>query len=99
MFNTFEVERVGIMENTKIHELFKCMQHSQLQNTVRALKVKFNLEALTYMQAANHLAAAVSELPEHQMACKVSHGGAARIHGCCNNENKGKRNSIHMLDS
>ena len=87
------------MENAKIHELFKCIQHSQLQDTVRALKVKLNLEGLTYMQAANHLAPVVSELPEHQMAVKVSQVGAARIHGFSNNENKGKRNGIHMLDS
>ena len=58
-------------ENAKIHELFKCIQHSQLQDTVKALKVKFDLEGLTYTQTANHLAAAVSELPEHQMACNM----------------------------
>ena len=82
-------------ENPKICELFKCIQHSQLQDTVKAVKVKFDLEGLT--QAANYLAAAVSELPEHQMAHKVSQVGAVRICGGGNNENKGKRDSIHKL--
>ena len=47
----------------------------QLQDTVKALKVGFDIKGLTYTQAANHLSAAVSELAEYQMTPKgfVSH--------------------------
>ena len=36
------------------------------------LKVKFDLEGLTYTQAANHITAAVSELPEYNLSRKIS---------------------------
>ena len=72
MFNIYEEEQEEFSENAKIRELFKRVQHPQLQDTVEALKVRFNMEGLTYTQAANHLTVAVSELPEfhttHQVA-------------------------------
>ena len=52
--------------------------HPQLQDTVKALKVHFDMEGLTYTQAANHLTAAVSELPEFHSTRWVA---AARIRG------------------
>ena len=54
------------------------MQHPQLQGTIKVLKVRFGMEGLTYTQAANHLTAAVSELPEFHTTRWVA---AARIHG------------------
>ena len=62
----------------KIRELFKRVQHPQLQDTVKAPKVRFDMEGLTYTQAANHLTAAASELPEFHSTRRVA---AARIHG------------------
>ena len=60
---------------------FLRVQHPQLQDTVKALKVRFDMEGLTYTQAANHLTAAFSELPEfhstRQIAAAHIHGGSA----------------------
>ena len=39
------------------------------------------MEGLSNTQAANHLMAAVSELPEYHMTHKVSSAGTMRIHG------------------
>ena len=78
MFNIYEEEQEEFSENAKIRELFKQVQHPQLQDTVKALKVHFDMEGLTYTQAANHLTAAVSELPEFHTTCRIA---AARIHG------------------
>ena len=80
MINIYEKEGEEITENGKLHELFKRVQHPQLQDTVKALKVRFDMEGLTYTQAANHLTAAVSELPEYHMMHKVSYAGTTQIH-------------------
>ena len=83
MFNIYEEEREGITENAKLRELFKQVQHPQLQDTVKALKVRFDMEGITYTQVANHLTAAVSELPEYHLTQKVSasSSGTLRIRG------------------
>ena len=72
MFNIYEEEGEQFTENAKLRELFKRVQHPQLQDTVKALKVRFDMEGITYTQAANHLTAAVSELPEYHLTRKVS---------------------------
>ena len=79
MFNIFQEEGEELLENAKLRELFKWVQHLQLQDTVKALKVRFDIEGLTYTQAPNHLSAAMSELAKYQMACKVS--AVTRIRG------------------
>ena len=83
MFNIYEEEGEEFTENAKLRELFKRVQHPQLQDTVKALKVRFDMEGITYTQAANHLTAAVSELPEYHLTRKVSasSSGAPRIRG------------------
>ena len=65
MFNIYEEEGEEFTENAKLRELFKRVQHPQLQDTVEALKVHFDMEGITYTQAANHLTAAVSELAQN----------------------------------
>ena len=70
MFNIYEEEQEEFSENAKIRELFKQVQHPQLQDTVKALKVHFDMEGLTYTQATNHLTAAVSKLPEFH-SCRI----------------------------
>ena len=70
MFNIFQEEGAELLENAKLRDLLKPMQHPQLQDTVKALKVLFDIEGLTYTQAVNHLSAAVSELAKYQMARK-----------------------------
>ena len=59
-------------ENVKLQELFKCTKHTQLTRSVKALEVRYDMDGLTYTQAANHLTAAVSKLPDYQMAHCVS---------------------------
>ena len=83
MFNIYEEEGDEFPENTKLHEIFKWVQHPQLQDTVKDLKVRFDMEGIAYTQAANHLTAAVSELPEYHLTRKVSasSSGALRIRG------------------
>ena len=44
MFNIYEEEGEEFTENAKLRELFKRVQHPQLQDTVKALKVRFNME-------------------------------------------------------
>ena len=78
MFNIYEEEQEEFSENAKIRELFKWVQDPQLQDTIKALKVRFDMEGLTYTQAANHLTTAVSKLPEFHTTRRVA---AARIRG------------------
>ena len=56
------------------------------------------MDSLTYTQAANHLTAAVSKLPDYQMACHVSNvktgGGGGNKQGCVHRD----RNSIYATD-
>ena len=83
MFNIYEEEGEEFTENAKLCELFKRVQHPQLQDTVKALKVCFDMEGITYTQVANHLTATVSETPEYHLTRKVSasSSGTARIRG------------------
>ena len=65
MYNIYEKEEEGMSEDAKIRFLFKRIQHPALQPAIEALKVKQSTnEDLTYSQVANHMATAVSELPE-----------------------------------
>ena len=72
MFNIYKEEGEEFTKNAKLRELFKQVQHPQLQDTVKALKVRFDMEGIRYTQAANHLTNAVSELPEYHLTRKVS---------------------------
>ena len=83
MFNIYKEEGEEFTENAKLRELFKRVQYPQPQDTVKALKVRFDMEDIMYTQAANHLTAAVSELPEYHLTHKVSalSSGTPRIQG------------------
>ena len=83
MFNIYEEKGEEFTENAKLRELFKWVQHPELQDTVKALKVRFDMEGIMYTQAANHLTVAVSELPEYHLTRKVSasSSGTPRIRG------------------
>ena len=56
------------------------------------------MDGLTYTQAANHLTAAISKLPDYQMACRVSNvkttGGGGNKQGCIHHNG----NSIYATD-
>ena len=65
MYNIYDKEEEAMSEDAKIRFLFKRIQHPSLQPAIEALKVKQSTnEDLTYTQVANHMATAVSELPE-----------------------------------
>ena len=72
MFNIFQEEGEELTENAKVRELLKCVQNNQLQDTVKALQVRFDLDGISYTEAANHLTSAVSDLPEYLFAHRVS---------------------------
>ena len=72
MFNIYKEEGEEMTENAKLRELFKRTKHPQLIESVKALEVRYDMDGLTYTQAANHLTAAVSKLPDYQMARHVS---------------------------
>ena len=103
MFNIYEEEGEEFTENAKLRELFKRVQHPQIQDTVKALKVRFDMEGITYTQAANHLTATVSELPEYHLTRKVSasSSGTPRIRGgggSNRNSNIKKKGGIQALN-
>ena len=83
MFNIYKEDGEEFTKNAKQRELFKRVQHPQLHDTIKALKVRFDMEGITYTQAANHLTAAVLELPEYHLTRKVSasSSGTPRIQG------------------
>ena len=71
MFNNYKEEGDEMMENEKLRELFKRTKHTQLTESVKALEVRYDMDGLTYTQAANHLTAVISKLPDYQMARRV----------------------------
>ena len=94
MFNIFKEEGEQLTDDAKVRELFKRVQHTQLQDTVKALRVCYDHDGITYTEAANHLTAAVSELPEFQLAWRVSTVNCIRGGG----KGKHKRESIYAGD-
>ena len=81
MFNIFKEEGEQLTENAKVRELFKRVQHMQLQDTV-ALRVRYDLDGITYTEAANQLARRVSAVN------RICGGG----------KGKHKRDSIYAED-
>jgi hypothetical protein len=67
MFNIYEVHGEAMTEEAKIRFIFKKINHEGLQSTLDAMKTKIATEvagAVTYTTVVNHLATAVSELPD-----------------------------------
>ena len=98
MFNIFQEEGEELTENAKVRELLKRVQNNQLQDTVKALRVRFDIDGILYTEAANHLTSAVSELPEYLLACRVSSLKCIRGGGSEKGKNKFKRDSIYADD-
>ena len=73
MFNIYEEEGEEFTENAKLRELFRRVQHPQIQDTVKALKARFVTEGITYTQAAYHLTAVVLDHPEYHVTRNVSY--------------------------
>ena len=89
-----------MMENAKLRELFKCTKHMQLTESVKALEVRYDMDGLayTYTQAANHLTAAISKLPDYQMAHCVSNVKTAGAGGNKQGRIRHDGNSIYATD-
>ena len=98
MFNIFQEEGEELTENAKVCELLKRVQNNQLQDTIKAPRVRFDLDGISYTEAANHLSSVVSELPEYLLACRVSSLKRIRGGGSEKGKNKFKRDSIYADD-
>ena len=98
IFNIFQQEGEELTKNAKVCELLKRVQHSQLQDTVKALWVQFDLDGIFYTEAANHLTSAVSELPEYLPTRRVSSLKRIRGGGSDKGKNKFKWDSIYADD-
>ena len=85
-------------ENAKLRELFKGTKHPQLTESVKALEVCYDMDGLTYNQAANHLTAAISKLPDYQMARRVSNVKTTGTGGNKQGRVRHDGNSIYATD-
>jgi hypothetical protein len=106
MFNIFEEENEAITEAAKVRMLLQKVEHPQLQDAMGALRVRSQMEGITFRACANHLSAIVSEFPDHQTPRKVTAtknvpimrgrgGGRNQKPNSAANQRKG----IHMPDS
>ena len=82
-------------DSTQVSELFRRVQHPQLQYMVKALEVRADLDVIKYSEATNHLTAAVSNIPEYQFSQKVAGVQASRS----NSGGGGPRNYGHNSGS
>ena len=48
--------------STQVCELFRRVQHPQLQDRFKAITVRAELDGIAYLEAADHLTAAVSKM-------------------------------------
>lgn len=74
MFNIFRQEEEPMTESQKVRWLLSRIQHAGLTSTVGALRVRSDLDGITFDEAANFIASAVSEQPDYQ-ARKISQVG------------------------
>ena len=82
-------------DSQQVHELFRKVQHPQIQDTVKALEGRADLDVITYLEADNHLKAAVSKIPEYQSSQNVSgikaSGGNSGVNSGGNSSGGGPR--------
>ena len=72
MFNIFSEEGGQMTDNTQMRKIFSRVQHPQLQDNVKAIEVRPDLDCITYSEATNQLKTFVSKMPEYQLSLKVS---------------------------
>ena len=68
MFNILCNEGEQMDDSTQVHELFRRVQHPLIQDTVKALEVRADLDRIKYSEAYNHPTAAVSKIPEYKFS-------------------------------
>ena len=98
MFNIYKEEGEGMTENVKLRELFKHTKHLRLIESVKALEARYDMDGLTYTQAANYLTVAVSKLPDYQMARPVSNVKTGSGQGSKPTCVRRDRNTIYATD-
>lgn len=104
MFNTFKKEGEEITEPAKVRILLKKVEHPQLQNAVSALRIRAQMDDISFTDCANHLSAVVSELPDYQSNRKISATDSNKkakvkhIRGGGGADPASKRKGIHMPD-
>ena len=54
--------------STQVREIFRRVQHLQLQDRVKALEVRAEIDGIKYYEAYNHLKAAVYKIQEYQFS-------------------------------
>ena len=103
MFNIFCNEGEPMADSTQVHELFRRVQHPYRKDTVKDLEVRADLDGITYLEAANHLTDAVSNIPEYQLYRNVSvtqaSGGNIGGNSGVGGPRKGGRNSGIIYNS
>ena len=75
MFDIFKKYGEGLTPDAKIRFLFSKINNAGLSSAVAAMKAKIATEAtgsVTYVTCANHIATAVSELPENKRGRNIS---------------------------
>ena len=60
MYNIYDKEGEKMEEEAKLRFLFNQVQHADLKVTIAALKTRMITTAVTYTEAANHIATVVS---------------------------------------
>ena len=80
-------------DSMQVSELFSTINHPQLQDTVKSLEVRSNLDGIKYSEAANHLTSAVSKMPAYQFSRKVSDIQTSGANSGGSGPRKGGRNS------
>ena len=65
IFNIFRDNMWHMEDSMQVSELFSTINHPQLQDTVKSLEVRSNLDGIKYSEAANHLITAVSNMNEY----------------------------------
>ena len=104
MFNIYDVHGEPMTEDAKIRFLFKKVNHEGPQSTLDAMKTKIATEvagAVTYTTVANHLATAVSELPDFLARNRNVSGinAAAAAGGGGSNFGPGPHHGIYNKDN
>ena len=72
VFNVLCYKGVQTSNITQVRELLRRVQHPQLQDTVKAIDVRSDLDGITYSVTYNHLTAAAFKMPDYQFFRKVS---------------------------
>ena len=63
MFSIFRDKGGQMVDITQVRKLFRRVKHPQLQDMVKAIEFRADLDGITYSEAANHLTTAVSKMP------------------------------------